>query len=175
MDVKNEKMKRDRLEDFVKANRGDFDFREPSPEVWSQIAKNSKPVKVVAMQTLFLKVAAVLTIAVISSVLVWETGVMGPGRMANNADPELLELMETEAFYSYQVDKKMEEIKKCYFTNPEVKDEIESDLNELESMYKVLKSELDENISNKSVIEAMIENNRFRLKLCDDVLDQLKC
>ena len=42
-------------------------------------------------------------------------------------------------------------------------------------MYKVLKSELDENISNKSVIEAMIENNRFRLKLCDDVLEQIKC
>ncbi|MCK3682527.1 hypothetical protein [Maribellus sp. YY47] len=168
-------MKRDRLEDFVKANRGDFDFREPSPELWSRIAENSKPRKVVFMRTHFYRVAAVVAIAVIGSVLVWKTGIMGPGRMAKNADPELLELMETEAYYSYQVDKKMEEIQKCYFTNPELKDDIESDLNELEGMYKVLKSELDENISNKSVIEAMIENNRFRLKLCDDVLEQLKC
>jgi len=175
VDFKNEKMKRDRLEDFVKANRDDFDFREPSPEVWNRIAESSKPRKVVFMRTHFLRVAAVLTIAVISSVLVWKTGVIAPERLAKNADPELLELMETEAFYSHQVDKKLEEIKKCYFTNPELKDDIESDLNELEGMYKVLKSELDENISNKSVIEAMIENNRFRLKLCDDVLEQIKC
>lgn len=168
-------MKRDRLEDFVKANRGDFDFREPSPEVWNRIAKSNKPREVVYLRTHFLRVAAVLAIAVISSVLVWKTGVIGPDRLAKNADPELLELMETESFYSHQVDKKLEEIKKCYFTNPELKDDIESDLNELEGMYKVLKSELDENISNKSVIEAMIENNRFRLKLCDDVLEQIKC
>ena len=45
----------------------------------------------------FLRVAAVLTIAVISSVLVWKTGVIAPERLAKNADPELLELMETEA------------------------------------------------------------------------------
>ena len=169
------KMKRDSLEDFVKANREDFDFREPSPEVWNRIAQSSKPQKVIFLRTYLLRVAAVLAIAIVSSVLVLKTEVLVPNRLVKNADPELLELMETEAFYSHQVDKKMKEIQKCYFTNPEVKDDIESDLNELEGMYKVLKSELDENISNKSVIEAMIENNRFRLKLCDDVLAQIKC
>ena len=56
-----------------------------------------------------------------------------------------------------------------------MKEEVEMDLNELEEMYNVLKTDLRENISNKMVIEAMIENNRFRLKLVDDVLDQIKC
>ena len=27
-----------RLEDFIKANRDEFDFREPSPEVWNKIS-----------------------------------------------------------------------------------------------------------------------------------------
>jgi len=42
-------------------------------------------------------------------------------------------------------------------------------------MYHELKNDLKENISNKEVIEAMIENNRFRMKLVDDVLDQINC
>ncbi|MBV5348589.1 hypothetical protein JZU61_02865, partial [bacterium] len=64
---------------------------------------------------------------------------------------------------------------KCYKVYPELKMEIEGDLNELESMYLSLKSDLKENISNKEVIEAMIENNRNRMKLVDDVLEQINC
>ena len=123
----------------------------------------------------FIRVAAVLVVALISSVLVWQSGILSSNKLARNADPELVELMETETYYSHQVNKKLKEIQKCYYTYPELKDEIETDLNELEDMYKVLKDDLGENISNKSVIEAMIENNRYRLKLCDDVLEQINC
>ncbi|WP_340113379.1 hypothetical protein [Maribellus mangrovi] len=168
-------MKKDRLEEFVSANREEFDFREPSPELWKKIAENTSRKKVVPFRTYFMRIAAVLVIALVSTVLVWQSGILSSNMMARNADPEIVELMETEAYYSHQVDKKLKEIKKCYYTYPELKSEIETDLNELEDMYKVLKTDLDENISNKSVIEAMIENNRYRLKLCDDVLEQINC
>lgn len=168
-------MKQDRLEEFVKANRDDFDFREPSPELWKKISEKSTPQKVVPFRRYMIRIAAVLVVALVSSVLLWQSGIMSSERMAKNTDPEILELMEAEAFYSHQVDKKLKEIRKCYYTYPELKDDVENDLDELEDMYKVLKSDLKENISNKSVIEAMIENNRFRLKLCDDVLEQINC
>ncbi|WP_167609997.1 hypothetical protein [Maribellus sediminis] len=168
-------MKKDRLEEFVSANRDEFDFREPSPELWEKIAKNTPQKKVVPLRSYFMRVAAVLVVALISSVLVWQSGILSSNKLARNADPELVELMETETYYSHQVNKKLKEIQKCYYTYPELKDEIETDLNELEDMYKVLKDDLGENISNKSVIEAMIENNRYRLKLCDDVLEQINC
>ena len=42
-------------------------------------------------------------------------------------------------------------------------------------MYNELKGDLKENISNKAVIEAMIDNNRTRLKLVDEVLEQINC
>ncbi len=168
-------MKQDRLEEFVKANRDDFDFREPSPELWKKISEKSKPQKVVPFRRYMIRLAAVLVVALVSSVLLWQSGIMSSERMAKNTDPEILELMEAEAFYSHQVDRKLKEIRKCYYTYPELKDDVENDLDELEDMYKVLKSDLKENISNKSVIEAMIENNRFRLKLCDDVLEQINC
>ena len=168
-------MKKDRLEEFVSANRDEFDFREPSPELWEKISKNTPQKKIVPLRSYFMRVAAVLVIALISTVLVWQSGMLSSNKLARNADPELVELMETETYYSHQVDKKLKEIQKCYYTYPELKDEIETDLNELEDMYKVLKDDLGENISNKSVIEAMIENNRYRLKLCDDVLEQINC
>lgn len=83
--------------------------------------------------------------------------------------------MEAEAFYAQEVSGKLAEIQKCYQVYPELKTEIEGDLNELESMYLSLKNDLKENISNKEVIEAMIENNRNRMKLVDDVLEQINC
>ncbi len=169
-------MKTDRLEDFVRNNREDFNFREPSPEVWEKIAAKTNKPKIVLLHRYFARVAAVFLITVISSLLVWQSGLLSSGKLAKNiSDPEIIELIEAEAYYSHQVDLKLKEIKKCYYTFPELKDEIENDLIELEDMYKTLKIDLEDNISNKSVIEAMIENNRYRLKLCDHVLDQIKC
>ena len=164
------------LEDFIKANRDEFDFREPSSEVWNKIASNNKKTKVISLRSYFIRVAAVVAIAAISSVLLWQSNILTPGNIAfNTSDPELKELIDAEAFYAHQVDAKLKEIKKCYYTFPDLKDEVEMDLIELETMYKVLKTDLKENISNKAVIEAMIENNRFRMKLVDDVLEQINC
>ena len=127
------------------------------------------------MNAVIIRVAAIVVFVILASVLLVKTNLISPGKMARNSDPELQELMEAEVYYAQQVDGKLKEIRKCYNTNPELKSEIETDLNELQDMYDTLKLDLKENISNKTVIEAMIENNRIRLKLVDDVLDQIKC
>ncbi|HYQ58306.1 MAG TPA: hypothetical protein VEP89_13275 [Draconibacterium sp.] len=168
-------MEKDRLEEFVKANRDEFDFKAPSPEVWDNIEAATKKPKVVALKQYFMRAAAVVVVLIATGVGLWQYSLNTPGKFAENADPELMELIEAEAFYSHQVNKKMKEIKNCNYTNPEIQNEIETDLNELESMYQLLKNDLEENISNKSVIEAMIENNRYRLQLCENVLDQINC
>lgn len=168
-------MKKDSLEEFVRNNRDDFDFREPSPELWQRISNPEPKKRIMPFRKYWYRAAVVLAIISVGSALIWRTGMLSSNRLSENADPELIELMETEEYYSSQVDKKLQEIRKCYYTDPELKEEVESDLNELESMYKVLKTDLEDNISNRSVIEAMIENNRYRLKLCDDVLEQINC
>ena len=169
-------MKTNRLEEFIKANREEFDQMEPSQEVWENISKNSRKHKVLRLNRKLLQVAAVVVFVIISSVLILKTNILIPKRSAQNTtDPELRELMEAEAYYAQQVDGRLKEIQKCYYTNPELKQEIETDLNELQDMYNTLKLDLKENISQKIVIEAMIENNRIRLKLVDDVLEQINC
>ncbi len=169
-------MKTDRLEEFIKENREVFDQYEPSDKVWEQISKSKRKPKTVTFTTYFLRVAAVLAVISIFSVIISKTNIFKSSEFAQQSiDPELRELIEAEAFYASQVDEKMDEIRKCYVAFPEIKEDVEMDLNELQQMYNVLKTDLKENVSKKAVIEAMIENNRYRLKMVDDVLDQINC
>jgi len=169
-------MKPDRIEDFIKNNRDSFDHMEPSPVVWEQISQKTKKPKVIRLNPHIARAAAVLLIGIVFSVILYQSNMFSTENLANKTtDPELKELLEAEAFYAQQVNGKLKEIRKCYFTFPELKEEIETDLTELENMYKELRVDLKENISNKTVIEAMIDNNRNRLKLVDDVLEQIKC
>lgn len=167
-------MKTDRLEEFVKTHRDEFDHLEPSPAVWEKILGNQKKPKTIKLNSYMFRASAVVAIVIFTSILINQSLFRG-GRLANINDPEVRDLLETEAFYAHQVSSKMSEIRKCYSTFPEIKDEIENDLIELESMYKILKIDLKDNVSNKMVIEAMIENNRYRLKLVDSVLEQINC
>lgn len=171
-------MKKDRLELFVKENRHEFEHMEPSDKMWDAISNrlNEQPSKRVR-RFAWLKVAAMVAVVALSSAIVY-LGIKPDSQQAEMAvqlDPEVMELIEAEAFYAQEVSGKMTEIQNCYKVYPELKSEIEGDLNELESMYRSLKNDLKDNISNKEVIEAMIENNRNRMKLVEEVLEQINC
>lgn len=124
-----------------------------------------------------MKVAVIIAAVALVPAVLYQVNWSGQKQTAKAAlvDPEVRELMEAEAFYAQEVSGKLKEIQKCYQVYPELKSEIEGDLNELESMYLSLKNDLKENVSNKEVIEAMIENNRYRMKLVEDVLEQINC
>ncbi len=163
------------MEEFVRNNRRGFDQLEPSQKVWENISAASKKTKIRRLNVYLLRVAAVFIVVLVTSVMLYKSTILSPGYSEIIDDPEMRELMEAETFYAQQVSGKLKEIRKCYSTFPELKVEIESDLTELEFMYNELKNDLRENISNKAVIEAMIDNNRKRLKLVDEVLDQINC
>ena len=171
-------MKPDKLESFVNENRHEFDRMELSDRMWDAISKqlNEEP-KSKIRKFSWLKIAAVVVLALAIPTVIYQVKFSEQKQSENAAvvDPEVQELIEAEAFYAQEVSGKLAEIQKCYKVHPELKMEIEGDLNELESMYLSLKGDLKENISNKEVIEAMIENNRNRMKLVDDVLEQINC
>ena len=171
-------MKPDRLESFVNENRHEFDHIEPSDNVWDAISNrlDEKPIQKTRRLN-WIKVAAIVAVLLTIPAIIYRVNYSGVEQSVNAipVDPEVQELMEAEAFYAQEVSGKLAEIQKCYQIYPELKSEIEGDLNELEAMYLSLKSDLRENISNKEVIEAMIENNRYRMKLVEDVLEQINC
>jgi hypothetical protein len=171
-------MKADRLESFVNENRHEFDRMEPSDKIWESINKqlDEQPKQRIRRMN-WMKVAAVVAVMIGIPAIVYQLRFADQKQSAKavQVDPEVQELIEAEAFYAQEVSGKLVEIQKCYKIYPELKGEIEGDLNELDTMYRSLKRDLKDNISNKEVIEAMIENNRYRLKLVDEVLEQINC
>ncbi len=171
-------MKTDRLEKFVNENRHEFDQMEPSDKSWEAISQRLNPHSGKKVRKFgWMKIAAAVTLMALLPATVYFFSTSGQKQLvrAIQVDPEIRELMEAEAFYAQEVSGKLAEIQKCYKVYPELKSEIEGDLNELEAMYISLKKDLRENVSNKEVIEAMIENNRYRMKLVEDVLEQINC
>lgn len=165
-----------KLEDFIKDNREEFDYGIPSPKVWDAIENRLE--KKGRRGFIFLRyasaVAAVFVLAIVGTYIIRNQG-NDYHRYANVSDPEMRNLLETEAFYSRKVSTKINEIQKCYQVYPELKVDIEQDLNELDNMYRDLQNDLRENIYNREVIEAMIQNNRLKLEMVDKVLSQINC
>lgn len=165
-----------KLENFIRDNRDDFDSKLPSVDLWDKIESqlSEKESRRFNVWKLTASIAAVLVIALAGAFFLnKDSG--NDRRFANISDPEMKNLLETEAFYSEKVSSKINEIEKCYKIYPDLKVDIENDLNELDNMYKELENDLKDNFYNKEVIEAMIQNNRLRLEMVDRVLDQINC
>jgi hypothetical protein len=163
----------DRLENFVRAHREEFDSLEPSPKVWNKIRKNQNT-KTLSINRHLLRIAAVIAVATVFVLLIPRI-VLKEKQFSWINDPQTTELLDTEKYYAHKINEKLKEIRKCYPAIPGIKEEVEADLLELEAMYQKLKNDLQENVSNRSVIEAMIENNRNRLELVESVLKQINC
>jgi predicted transcriptional regulator len=165
-----------KLEEFIQDNRDDFDSMLPSPELWgkieSKLEKNNSGRPII--WKLSAAVAAVLVLALVGTYM-FAPRTTTYRKYASVSDPEMKNLLETEAFYAEKVSSKINEIEKCYKVYPELKVDIENDLNELDNMYKDLENDLNDNLYNREVIEAMIQNNRLRLEMVDRVLNQINC
>lgn len=165
-----------KLEDFVRERRDEFDSKLPSLDLWDKIESNleKKNTRKISFWKVTAAVAAVLVIALVSTFFI-ESQNTTYFKYSNISDPEIVELLETEAFYASKVSNQLKEINKCYEIYPDLKYDIESDLSELDNLYKELKNDLNDNLLNREVIEAMIQNNRIRLEMVDRVLNQINC
>jgi hypothetical protein len=171
--------KRDQLEDFIFNHSGEFDLKEPSELIWEKINKKAgKTRNYSTIYKMVFRVAAIFillfSIAVLTYFLTKKAEQPEIYGFAANT-PEIIELRDAEIYYSSQINEKIALLEKCSQSNPELVKEVENDLSQLDLSYNILKNDLKENIANQQVIEAMIENNRERLVLLDDVLTQINC
>jgi hypothetical protein len=167
---------KDKLENFINRNREEFDYYLPSSKVWKETRKRSSSRKLYF--TVFSRVAAVLLIFAGSYLFHDLIDSRRSGKLLNqdfqNIYEQIPELKEAENYYTNMVSMKLNEIKPFFILNPEVKNLVQTDLTELDSMYNELKTDLKDNVSNDQVIEAMIQNYRLKLQLLEDLLQDLK-
>jgi len=164
----------DRLEDFVRQHREEFDLREPDPSVWLKINPANAPVVKEKRPMRWLRIAAAIAVIFAGS----SAGIYFLTGGNNDADlysQELyMEMQETEAFYTMMVSDRYEELKPYLASDPLANEMLSADMEELDEVYHELKNDLKDNISNPEVIEAMVLNYRIKLEILEDLLNQLK-
>ncbi|HBS87348.1 MAG: hypothetical protein A2W91_14085 [Bacteroidetes bacterium GWF2_38_335] len=170
---------KDKLEKFILENRSDFDVYEPGDQVWEKILlkKEQKKIKSINWFSISWKVAAAVAIFFIS---LWVHNLTSEKQVTRiiiaqqNNEPVIPELQEAEAYYTKQVDQKLQELYTYASSNPEIKADVKRDLEELDNIYKELKNDLNDNAGNREIIEAMIQNYRLKLEILEDLLSRLK-
>jgi len=164
----------DRLEDFVRQNREQFDLREPDPSIWLKINPANTPVVKERKTLRWLRVAAAVAMIFAGST----AGIYfltGERASTDESYSELyMEIQETELYYTQMVSERYSELKPYLVNNPGAEEMLSMDMTELDEVYSELKEDLKDNASNPEVIEAMILNYRVKLEILEDLLYQLK-
>jgi hypothetical protein len=164
----------DRLEDFVKQQREQFDLREPDPSIWLKINPANVPVVRERKSMRWLRVAAAVAMIFAGSTagIYFLTG--QKAETDQFASELYQEIHETEQYYSQMVSQRYDELKPFLMENPGAEEMLNADMEELDEVYLELKEDLKDNVANPEVIEAMILNYRVKLEVLEDLLNQLK-
>ncbi len=164
----------DRLEEFVKQHREQFDLHEPDPSIWLKINPDNQTAAKERKHMRWLRIAAAVAMIFAGST----AGIYfltGGNAEADRYSSELyIEVLETEQYYSQIVSDRYNELEPFLASNPMAKDMLSADMEELDEVYDELKEDLKDNASNPEVIEAMILNYRVKLEILEDLLIQLK-
>jgi predicted CopG family antitoxin len=164
----------DRLEEFVKQHREEFDLHEPDPSVWLRINPANVPLARERRPMRWLRMAAAIAMIFAGST----AGIYFLAGRSGEADQYskalYTEMEETEAYYNQMVAQRYDELRPFLAADPVAKKMLTADLDELDEVYKALKNDLKDNVSNPEVIEAMILNYRVKLEILEDLLNQLK-
>jgi len=167
----------DKLEEHIRQNREDLDRYSPPAGIWRKIRKELKQEKF--MMRGWLSIAAMLVVILGTAIILFRpvyrwsdtnNRKINNGGFAQN-DPQL---KETEVYYNNLVNSLYKEAAPLLTNNPEIKKELNIDLSHLDSICVDLKKDLKDNISNKDVVEALIQNYRIKIRILEDMLTVLK-
>ncbi len=167
---------KDRLEEFVKSHSVEFDLHEPNPEIWKKIEKKITPKRRIGW-VYYLSRAAIVVFLIGATLIVqriWIRNGHGIAKKSKEVEINIPELKEAEMYYTGVINAKLAEVKPLLSEYPTLEEELETDLSELDSIYKGLKNDLKDNIANHEVIEAMIQNYRLRISILEDMLQFLE-
>lgn len=169
----------DRIKKFISEHREEFDFREPDPAIWKNIEADIRVRRELKWRLIVTRAAVVVLIFAASygvNELVHRIDSRNnkasetPGGVAGHNVPGL---HEAEAYYTGLVNQKLDELKPIIVNCPSIKEELNFDLSELDSVYLDLKADLKDNMDNQEVVEAIIENYRLKIRILEDLLSEM--
>jgi hypothetical protein len=157
----------DNLERFVRENREKFDRYEPSPGVWEKIAGSTFFSK--RRLLIRLSAAAVLTFVIGTAIALYSSS-----QRKQNLSAIPSEVREMELFYNSMANSLYQQARPMLTGQPEVEKELENDMERIDKICREIKKDLDDNIANQEVIEALIQNYTIKIRILEDLLRVLK-
>jgi hypothetical protein len=189
----------DKLEQYVKQNRDNFDILEPNAALWNKIETKLEPKSRIVNFSFVWKAAVILLVFGFSY---WaqmnmeqeplpqmsgvrdsqDTNVIETAKVFNDTEipdvskkmePVMPEFFETEKFYSRKVNSTMKELNVYLTKYPDVAVDMKKDIAELDSVYRSLKRDLGDDVAHEEILKAMIQNYRMKLQILEDIKNEL--
>ncbi len=173
----------DRLEEFVKHNRESFDVFEPPmgmfDKIQREVAGQSKPKGKSRTLTYVRRIAAAVVILLAGYGIVHLVLDIKPeGRKVaetiETISPENQELGEAVLYYASKINNEREQLEKHAANHPEILEDIKQEFEDLDSEYQSLEDDLQDGISNQTVIEAMIRTAKIKLAILEEMNREMK-
>jgi hypothetical protein len=159
----------DEFEKHIREGREGMDIYDPDPRLWSRI-EAELPRRERRLGSFLWKAAVILIVAGAGLTAILMT-VNAPGR---NDDPQITAVRETYHYYNSQISLLYEEAGPLLTANPDISMELDKSMGELDSLSAEIRKDLNDNIANEEVVEALIRNYRLRIELLEDMLRLMK-
>ena len=159
---------RDRLENFIRNNRKNFDQHEPPPALWDRIEEQLderkrsqlKRDRIVRRNFLF-RIAASLII-ITGAALVFYQYQYKQATDLNAIDPQLA---RQQMHYTSLIEIKQHELKRIKEEEPQLYHEFSSEIRKLEESYRKLKNDLPGSPNREETVKAMIRNLQIQTEV----------
>jgi hypothetical protein len=167
----------DKLEEYIKKNREDLDRYKPSTEIWKKVRSSLHKEKIPALR--WVSYAAIVVIISGTTLFLLRPGNSGLIIKKNvNTETDLTisnsNFRETEVYYAKMVNVLYREVTPLLSSEPELKEELNTDISQIDSICIDIKKDLKDNIANKEVIEALIQNYRKKIELLEEMIEILQ-
>ncbi|MEG3658372.1 hypothetical protein V5097_13265 [Arenibacter palladensis] len=166
----------DYFEKHIRDNKALFDeHKADRAKMWAKIElelSNTEPKVVPLWKSPLFKVAASVVLLLLLSFLIGIT-VYGGSQQGGQSNVVSQELMDIDMHYSNLVQHQVQLVKDHPDLSQEDKEEFLSFMDELDEEYEVLKLEMQKNLGNERVLEAIIGNYKKRIELIENLLRQI--
>lgn len=161
---------KEKLEDFIRANRSAFDDKEPTESGWDVIASSLPEKRSLTLwnSVILWRAAAVVFMAVSIYLMIPKANML---LEADASKMSLKEFQAVEQYYNHEISQKVKLISEI--SDGEEANTFTHDLQQLDAMYQVLKEEM-KNSPSKQVKDALVLNLLVRINLLNQQLHRLE-
>lgn len=167
----------DKLEKHIRANREQFDAFEPSGGHRERFRQRlqPEPVSFLARVPYGWKAAVVLLLVALSSIMLYEQG----KRIYVGRQQPIQEILpgdygEAQVYYTSLIRDKYSEIDRLDVSDPEGKEILLKELDEMDHLFHSLMEDLKTHPSDERILSAVITHYQLKLEIMGQIIEQLE-